>query len=185
MKHLLIRMTQYASIAFAATATLFTAAPTTSAAELKAGDAAPEFALEGSDGETYRLADFKDKQAVVLAWFPKAFTGGCTAECKSLRDSGEAIREYDVAYFTASCDTVDLNTKFAASLDLDYPILSDPDGDVARAYGVIDDSRKVPYRWTFYIGADGNILAIEKDVQTKSHGEDVAAKLDELGVPKK
>lgn len=184
MKNILIRMTQYASIAFAATATFFTAS-SSSAAELKAGDPAPEFKLVGSDGETYSLADFKGEQAVVLAWFPKAFTGGCTAECKSFRDSGEAIREYDVAYFTASCDTVDLNTKFAASLDLDYPILSDPDGDVARAYGVIDDSRKVPYRWTFYIGADGNILAIEKDVQTKTHGEDVAAKLDELGVPKK
>src|SRR4051794_15508686 len=72
---------------------------------LKPGDPAPDFSLPGSDGKTYKLSDFKGKQAVVLAWFPKAFTGGCTAECKSLRASGEEIRKFDAAYFTASCDT--------------------------------------------------------------------------------
>ena len=58
------------------------------AADLKAGDAAPDFKLQGSDGKTYSLADFKGKQAVVIAWFPKAFTGGCTAECKHLKAEG-------------------------------------------------------------------------------------------------
>ncbi len=95
------------------------------------------------------------------------------------------LRQYDVAYFTASCDTVEVNTKFAKSLDLDYPILSDPEGDVARAYGVIDDRRKFPQRWTFYIGPDGNILAIDKKVNARSHGKDVITKLGELGVAKK
>ena len=58
---------------------------TASAAELKAGDAAPNFKLQGSDGKTHSLADFKGKQAVVVAWFPKAFTPGCTTECKNVR----------------------------------------------------------------------------------------------------
>ena len=53
--------------------------------DLKVGDKAPDFKLQGSDGKTYSLADFKGKQAVVLNWFPKAFTGGCTIQCKSLR----------------------------------------------------------------------------------------------------
>ena len=53
-------------------------------AELKAGDEAPAFELAASDGKTYKLADFKDKQVVVVAWFPKAFTGGCTKECASM-----------------------------------------------------------------------------------------------------
>lgn len=156
-----------------------------SAAELKAGDKAPDFSLVGSDGKTYNLADFAGKQTVVLAWFPKAFTPGCTKECKSFQADGAAMRAFDVAYFTASCDTAELNAKFAESLSADYPILSDPDSKVATAYGVVNEERKVPFRWTFYIGEDGKILHVDKDVKTDSHGADVAAKLDELGVDKK
>ncbi len=92
---------------------------------------------------------------------------------------------YNVAYFTASCDTVVLNKKFAKSMDLNYPILSDPDRKVATAYGVIHDSREYPERWTFYIGPEGKILAIDKIVKTASHGEEIVAKLKELGVKKK
>src|SRR5512143_2996710 len=78
---------------------------------LKPGDPAPDFSLAGSDGKTYKLADFKGKQAVVLAWFPKAFTGGCTAECKSFRETGAVLKRFNVAYFTASCDQPDTNKK--------------------------------------------------------------------------
>lgn len=155
------------------------------AEEAKEGDMAPDFSLEGSDGKTYNLADFKDKQAVVLAWFPKAFTGGCTAECKSMRESGEKIREFDVAYFTASCDEPELNKKFAESLDLDFPILSDPTKDVATAYGVVNETRPNPFRWTFYIGKDGKLLFVDKDVKAATHGDHIAEKLAELGVAKK
>ncbi|MCA9249161.1 MAG: redoxin domain-containing protein, partial [Planctomycetales bacterium] len=101
--------------------------------ELKVGDAAPEFELPGSDGKTYKLSDFHGKQDVVIAWFPKAFTGGCTKECESFRDDGSALRKFNVAYFTASCDTAELNKKFAESLSVDYPILSDPGKKVAEA----------------------------------------------------
>src|SRR5436190_22679590 len=101
----------------------------------KVGDAAPDFELKASDGKTYKLSDFKGKQAVVVAWFPKAFTGGCTAECKSMKANGEAIRKFDVAYFAASCDDVETNTKFAKSLEVDYPILADPTRETATKYG--------------------------------------------------
>ncbi|APZ91033.1 Putative peroxiredoxin bcp [Fuerstiella marisgermanici] len=154
-------------------------------AELKVGDDAPAFELKGSDGKTYKLADFKGKSAVVVAWFPKAFTGGCTKECKSFRENGEAIREFQVKYFTASCDTVEKNTAFAKSLELDYPILSDPEKKVAEAYGVVHEGRAVPERWTYFIGMDGKILHIDKKVKTASHGEDIAAQLKELEVPQK
>ena len=60
------------------------------AAELKPGDPAPDFSMKGTDGKTHTLADYKGKQAVVIAWFPKAFTGGCTKECKSMRADGDA-----------------------------------------------------------------------------------------------
>ena len=71
---------------------------------LEVGDPAPDFTLQGSDGKTYRLADYKGKQAVVVAWFPKAYTSGCTIECKSLAKNGHLIRQYDVSYFMASAD---------------------------------------------------------------------------------
>jgi peroxiredoxin Q/BCP len=101
-------------------------------------------------------------------------------ECKSLRDSGEEIRKFDVAYFAASCDDVETNTKFAESLELDYPILSDPGQEVATAYGVVTEERKWPFRWTFYIDSDGTILHIDKQVKPASAGADVAARLAEL-----
>src|SRR5207244_1708556 len=68
----------------------------------KVGDKAPDFELKGTDGKTYKLADFKGKKAVVLAWFPKADTPGCTKECKSFKSDGTKLRELNVAYFTIS-----------------------------------------------------------------------------------
>jgi peroxiredoxin Q/BCP len=154
-------------------------------AELKPGDLAPDFALVGSDGKIHRLADLKGKQAVVLAWFPKAFTSGWTKECKALRESGQKIREFDVAYFAASTDSAEKNKEFAESLGVDYPILSDPDGRTAQAYGARMPVVGVAKRWTFYIGVDGKILAIDRDVKADTAGADVAAKLAELGVARK
>jgi peroxiredoxin Q/BCP len=160
----------------------------TQAAELKAGDTAPDFKLTASDGKTYKLSDFKGKKPVVIAWFPKAFTPGCTAECKSLRASGDELRKFDVAYFTASVDAVEGekgNKAFAESLSVDYPILGDPTKETAKAYGVLNAERNIANRWTYYIGKDGRILFVDKAVKTASHGTDIAAKLKELGVPEK
>ncbi|MGP0069944.1 MAG: peroxiredoxin [Isosphaeraceae bacterium] len=153
-------------------------------AELKVGDKAPAFELKGSDGKTYTLDQFKGKSAVVVAWFPKAFTGGCTKECKSLRANSEALHKLDVAYFTASVDTPEENKKFAESLELDYPILSDPDKSVAKAYGVLS-TRGFASRWTFYIDKAGIIKEIDKAVKPDKAGEDVAAKVKELGLSSK
>jgi peroxiredoxin Q/BCP len=150
--------------------------------DLKVGDAAPAFSLKGSDGKTYTLEQYKGKSPVVIAWFPKAFTGGCTKECKSLRENSKALHDLKVAYFTASVDTPEENKKFAESLELDYPILSDPDKTTANDYGVINPARGFANRWTFYIDKDGIIKAIDKSVKVDKAGEDVAAKLKELGL---
>ncbi len=147
----------------------------------KVGDKAPEFSMVGSDGKTYKLSDFKGKKAVVVAWFPKAFTGGCTAECKSFREKGDALKGLNVAYFTASVDPAEENKKFAESLSLDYPILSDPDKAVAKAYGVLGP-RGMAQRWTFYIDKDGVIKEIDKKVNTGQAAPDAAAKLKSLGL---
>jgi peroxiredoxin len=151
----------------------------------KVGEPAPDFTMTGTDGKTYKLSDFKGKQAVVVAWYPKAFTGGCTKECKSFKEQGASIREYDVAYFTASTDPVETNKKFGESLGVDYVILSDPDGTVAKAYGIFNADRKTAARNTFYIGKDGKLLAIDTAVKTDTHGSDVAKRLGELGIAKK
>ncbi len=104
---------------------------------------------------------------------------------KSLRESGEALRKFDVAYFAASTDTPEKNARFAESLGADYPILSDPAGDVAEAYGVRTPIVNVASRWTFYIGKDGRILDIDKKVKSATHGDAVAKRLEELGVPRR
>ncbi len=171
-------------ILIAATFVVFFAQPSAMQAEVKVGDKMPAFELVGSDGVTYRSADLEGKRAYVIAWFPKAFTGGCTKECKSMREFGGELRAYDVAYFTASVDPVGKNTDFATSLDLDYPILSDPKKDLSGKLGVLND-RGFTNRWTYYVGLDGKVLFIDRSVKTTTHGKDIAAKLAALGIAKK
>ena len=167
--------------------------------ELKVGDTAPDFSLQASDGKTYKLSDFKGKKAVVVAWFPKAFTQGCTIECKSLAENGDKIRMYDVAYFMASTDHVEDNTKFAKATSVtlqgrgggastvvekkeaDFPMLSDPSKDTAKAYGVLSE-RGFANRWTFYVDKNGRIAYIDKAVKPATSAEDMIAKLGELKV---
>ena len=148
---------------------------------LKVGDQAPDFTLQASDGKTYSLADYRGKKAVVIAWFPKAFTAGCTLECKSLAANGDRLRKYDVAYFMASVDPVSENKGFAEQEKADFPLLSDPTKKTAEAYGVLNP-KGMASRWTFYIGKDGRILAIDKAVKPATSAEDMVAKLGELKV---
>jgi thioredoxin-dependent peroxiredoxin len=171
--------------AFLIIAALFFAVSRLTAAELKVGDAAPDFSLVGSDGKTHKLSDYRGKQIVVLAWFPKAFTPGCTSECKAFAEAGTKLHHYDVAYFTASVDDIEKNKAFAKSVKADYPILSDPDGATARKYGVTDAVKKWASRWTVFIDKSGKIMYIDKNVQPATHADDVAKKLEELGVVKK
>ena len=150
------------------------------AGELAVGDKAPGFSLESTAGGSYSLG----QRAVVLAWFPRAFTRGCTIECKSLAENGHLIREFDVDYFMASTDAIEENKRFAAAHDADFPMLSDPTAETAAAYGVLHE-RGFAMRHTFYIGADGTILAIDRAVKPATAAEDIAAKLAELGVSRR
>ena len=153
-------------------------------AELKVGDMAPDFSLAASDGKTYKLADFRGKKAVVVAWFPKAFTAGCTVECKSLAANGDRIRKYDVAYFMASVDPLEGdqgNAAFAKANGADFPLLSDPDKSVATKYGVMNP-RGMANRWTFYIDKNGRVAHIDKAVNPPTSAEDMIARMGELKV---
>lgn len=152
---------------------------------LEVGKPAPDFSLQASDGKTYSLADFKGKQAVVIAWYPKAFTKGCTIECKSLAQNGHLIKDYDVAYFMASTDEVETNTKFATEHEADFPLLSDPDGKIAKAYDVRMPLINIARRITIYVDKDGNVLKVDKDIHPATSAEDIAKTLGELGIARK
>lgn len=151
---------------------------------LTAGDRAPDFTLEGSDGQRYRLSAFAGRSTVVIAWFPKAFTPGCTAECSSIGLTRAALGAFDATIFAASCDSVDVNRDFARSTGIEVPILSDADGSVARAYGILGPLG-LPSRWTVYIGRDGRILDIDRRVRAGAHGADIVAALERLGVSRR
>jgi thioredoxin-dependent peroxiredoxin len=90
-----------------------------------------------------------------------------------------------VALFAASVDEPETNGKFARDIHLDYPILSDPSREAARAYGVVRDEKGLATRWTFYVGIDGKILYVDRQVSPSAHGGAVAAKLAELGVKRR
>ena len=129
---------------------------------------------------------------VVLIWdIIKGFFAaqGCTIECKSLAEHGDMIKKYDVAYFMISVDPVEGekgNKAFAETHKADFPLLGDPTKKTAEAYGVLKDFGgtlgSIAQRWTFYIGKDGRIQAIDKEVKPATSAEDMAAKLGELKV---
>jgi thioredoxin-dependent peroxiredoxin len=87
-----------------------------------------------------------------------------------------------VAFFAASVDPPETSRKFAESLGLDYPLLSDPAKRVAQAYGVVGPDQPFASRWTFYVGLDGTIAHIDKQISASNIGEAIVARLAELGV---
>ncbi|MEL7044136.1 MAG: peroxiredoxin [Pseudomonadota bacterium] len=152
------------------------------ASALEVGEMAPDFELPASDGNTYRLSDYRGKQAVILAWFPRAFTSGCTIECKSLTKNGPELRRFDATYFMASVDPLDENTRFAESNGADFPLLSDANKEVATAYGVLYQDR-FALRHTIYIDTEGVVVAIDSNVNPRTSAEDMITMLKELAVP--
>jgi len=104
-------------------------------AKVKVGDAAPEFALPGTGGRTYRLADYRGEKLIV-AFYPGDFTAVCTRQFCSYRDEGERLDRLGAAIVGISPQSVDSHERFAAEKRLNVPLLADEDRSVARAYGV-------------------------------------------------
>ena len=95
------------------------------------------------------------------------------------------MREFEVAYYGASIDKPEKSRRFAESLDLDYPLLSDPGKQVAKAYGVLRAMGLFAARQTFYIGVDGRILHVDTNVNPDTAGEDLAERLGSLEVKRR
>jgi peroxiredoxin Q/BCP len=106
-------------------------------------------------------------------------------ELASLRDSVDLIRRFDVAYFMVSLDSLEKNKEFAEAMGANFPLLSDPEGGAAKAYGVLGLTRLFASRTTFYIDPAGVIRYIDKDVNVETHGRDIARKLEDLGFPER
>ena len=157
---------------------------TAPAVHLDIGDPAPDFELTASDGQTYRLLPVHGTAPVVIAWFPKAFTSGCTAECRSIGATKRELDRYNAVIFAACCDDVETTRAFARSTGIGVPILADHDKRVARAYGVLGPIG-LPRRWTFFIGADGRILNVDRDVHAADHGTAIATALERFGVSRR
>tara|TARA_S200000501_G_scaffold353538_1_gene373406 strand:- start:2214 stop:2807 length:594 start_codon:yes stop_codon:yes gene_type:complete len=148
---------------------------------LEPGVKAPDFTLQSSDGNSYTLSDYIGNHSVVLAWFPRAFSPGCTLECKSFAEYGHVLDEMGIAYFMASTDNIKRVVKFAKALDAQFPILSDSNKQVSRQYGVLFLGM-ASKRVTFYIDKDGKIAHVDDDVRPETAAQDIVRKIKELGI---
>ncbi|HZV02421.1 MAG TPA: peroxiredoxin [Planctomycetota bacterium] len=144
---------------------------------LKAGDVAPSFAVKDHEGKDVKLEDLRGKR-VVLWFYPKADTPGCTMEGCGFRDSSADYDKKGVVVLGMSYDTPEENAAFAKKFRFPYRLLSDPGGAVAKLYGAFDPGEPgYPRRNTYVIGPDGKIeQAIEK-VQPKFHARQLLEKL--------
>ena len=151
---------------------------------LEVGNKAPSFTLMGDDGKEYSLKNYKGKK-VLLYFYPKDNTPGCTKEACSLRDWKEELIKRGVVIMGVSKDSIQSHNKFREKYGLDFILLSDPEKTVHIAYGAWGEKKlygKVSLgtiRKTFLIDEEGNIEKIWNKVSVATHGEDVVKYLDQ------
>ncbi len=137
---------------------------------LRVGDPAPDFEVPSSTGETVRLSDYRGKSEVVLFFYPKDNTPGCTVEACSFRDSYEAFREAGAEVIGVSSDSADSHQRFADRFRLPFVLLSDSDGSLRSRFGVPRTLGVFPGRVTYVIDRDGIVRHIfSSQIQPKRH----------------
>jgi peroxiredoxin Q/BCP len=148
--------------------------------KIKAGDRAPDFEGPTGDGGSLRLKDFIGKKNIVLYFYPKDDTPGCTKEACSFRDNLETVRSMDAEIVGVSLDSVESHKKFSAKYHLPFPLVSDREKRIAKAYGVLKDTGIFTNRVTFIIDKSGKIAKIFPKVDVTQHSAEVIAALKEL-----
>jgi len=157
---------------------------------LEIGDKAPDFALEGDDGNLYRLKNFKGKSAVVLYFYPKDLTPGCTQEACDFRDLHTEFSQYNGVVLGVSKDSLASHVRFKGKHELSFVLLSDSDLAVHKLYEAYGE--KTMYgktslgvlRTTYLINKDGKISRIWKKVRVKGHVQQVLDATKKLHVTK-
>ena len=132
--------------------------------KLKVSDKAPDFELQSTGGQSFHLSSSLNGGKLVLYFYPKDFTPGCTAEACAFRDEFSDLRKSEMRVFGVSLDSVESHEKFKKEYHLPFDLLSDSDGNVARLYGVYNSLFKIANRVTFIIDHDGKILSITKNM---------------------
>ncbi|HSE84527.1 MAG TPA: peroxiredoxin [Thermodesulfobacteriota bacterium] len=145
------------------------------------GDKAPDIEAETYGGKKLRLSDFRGKKTVALYFYPKDDTPGCTKEACSMRDGIEELQELGIQVLGVSTDSVKSHESFRDKYGLNFPLLSDKDKSIIKAYGV-ESERGSAKRVTFLIDKSGIIRHIWQKVDTASHADEVKEKVRELGL---
>lgn len=154
----------------------------------KIGNLAPAFTLRNQDDEKVSLRDYRDQQNVVLYFYPKAMTPGCTVQACGIRDSRAQLKKLDTVVLGVSPDPVARLGRFIEKKDLNFTLLSDEDHAIAEKYGVWGLKKFMGkefmgiLRTTFIIGKDGRLKHVMDKVKTKTHHDDVIALIKELGL---
>src|SRR5690554_1858679 len=131
---------------------------------LKIGQFAPDFSLPSTSGKEFSLSrDLKDT-ACILYFYPRDFTGGCTAEACAFRDSMEVFKNLDIAVLGISRDDLDTHLRFKKANDLPFDLLSDTAGKVSKAYGALVPILYFPRRITYLLDSDHRIKAVHKNL---------------------
>ena len=144
------------------------------------GDKAPDFEGPTSDGSRLGLKDFLGKKNVVLYFYPKDDTPGCTKEACSFRDNLKSVREIGAEVIGVSLDSVESHKKFADKYNLPFPLISDKEKRIATAYGVLKDTGTSASRVTFIIDKSGRIAKVFPKVDVTKHTEEVVGALKTL-----
>jgi peroxiredoxin Q/BCP len=151
-------------------------------AKIKVGDRAPDFALKSQDGEVVRLADLLSRGSVVVYFYPKDNTPGCTAEAGAFRDSYPKFGELGAEVVGVSSDSVGSHKGFADGCRLPFRILSDTDGQLRKSYGVASTMGILPGRVTYVIDKGGIVRYVfASQLQVKRHVEEALKSLRAIG----
>ena len=154
----------------------------------KIGNLAPKFALQDHEGNAVSLSEFKGKSAVVVYFYPKAMTPGCTVQAQGLRDTAKALKKLNTVVLGISPDPIKKLAKFVERDALNFQLLSDEDHAVADSYGAWGPKKFMGrefdgiLRTTFIVGKDGKLKAVMDKFKTKDHHTALIAELETLAL---
>jgi peroxiredoxin Q/BCP len=141
----------------------------------KVGDLAPLFTGQDQDGKTLALADLIGKKIVLLYFYPKDFTSGCTKEACGFRDRLGELQTNNVEVIGVSHDSVESHKKFAEEYKLNFTLIADPDGKIIEAYDVKMPLMAMSKRVSFLIGLDGKIVHVTDAMNPQTHFDEMKA----------